>query len=258
MGEPQIDQGSEGEWVTYLQEMLVNYGYDVGEHGVDGKFGPDTEAAVRQYQQNNVDAYGRQLKVDGIVGPKTWSSLTQATEIEGEDPPADGGAGTGSDTGSDSDSGTDDQSGGGEPLFYDEPVSLVSQSTNNTCWAAASAMLLGMSEQDVVDKVGDAGGDGADEPEMTVIADTLGLQMPGGVCMGPDGWHQMLSSRGPIMVGIPGHYIVIAGIDSPDGSVDKTQFHVYDPAGNEFWDTFDNVNNAYEIDASSGANLLTR
>ena len=60
------------------------------------------------------------------------------------------------------------------------------------------------------------------------------------------------------MVGIPRHYIVIGGINSEDGTVETTQFHVFDPARGEFWDTFDNVNNAYEIDASSGANLLTR
>lgn len=252
MGEQQIQRGSEGEWVTYLQELLVQYGYDIGEHGVDGIFGPDTEAAVRLYQENNADAYGRQLVVDGIVGPKTWSSLTRATEIEGEDAPAGGPGGSSSSTG-------DDQSSpAGEPLYYDESVSIVMQTTDNTCWAAACAMLLGISEQEVIDKVGDAGGDGANEPEMNTIASGLGLDMPGGVCMGPDGWHQMLNSRGPIMVGIPFHYIVIAGINSEDGSVETTQFHVFDPARGEFWATFDDVNNAYEIDASAGANLLTR
>jgi hypothetical protein len=240
MGEPQIQNGSDGEWVVYLQELLVQYGYDIGEEGVDGLFGPHTEEAVRQYQQNNVDAYGRQLVVDGIVGPKTWSSLTQATEIDGEDAPA----GAGGD--------------GGASLYYDESVSIVMQTTNNTCWAASCAMLLGSSEQEVIDRVGNAGGDGADEPEMNVISSQLSLQMPGGVCMGPDGWEAMLKSHGPIMVGIPGHYIVIGGINSEDGTTATTQFHVFDPARGEFWDTFDNVNSAYEIDASSGANLLTR
>lgn len=40
-----------------------------GEGRLDGKFGPSTEQAVRQFQ-------GRQgLSVDGIVGPKTWTAL---------------------------------------------------------------------------------------------------------------------------------------------------------------------------------------
>lgn len=246
MGEPELQQGTDNpDWVRYLQQMLQQYGYDLGEHGVDGVFGPDTEAAVRLYQENNADAYGRQLRVDGIVGPKTWSSLQQATEIEGEDRPDDQGGGGGGD------------GSGGQSLYWDESLSIVMQSTDNTCWAASAAMLLGSSEQEVVDRVGNAGGDGADEPEMNVIASQLGLNMPGGQCMGPEGWHQMLESRGPIMVGIPRHYIVIAGISS-EGSTETTQLHVYDPARGEFWMQFDQVNSAYEIDADSGANLLTR
>jgi hypothetical protein len=119
-------------------------------------------------------------------------------------------------------------------------------------------MLLGTSEEDVVSRVGNAGGDGADEPEMNTIVSQLGLIMPGGQCMGPDGWQQMMASRGPIMVGIPGHYIVLAGINSEDGTIGTTQFHVYDPARGEFWMSFDQVNSAYEIDADAGANLVTR
>lgn len=118
-------------------------------------------------------------------------------------------------------------------------------------------MLLDTSEDDVVSRVGDAGGDGADGPEMNTIARELGLNMPGGVCMGPDGWYQMLSNSGPVMVGIPGHYIVITGISS-DTTIEGTQLHVYDPARGEFWAPYADVEHSYEIDANSGANLLTR
>jgi hypothetical protein len=247
--------------------MLVEYGYDVGEHATDGKFGPDTEAAVRLFQENNVDAYGRELAVDGIVGPKTWSCITQADEIEGESPPADEGGGGASGDGQsgtgesqEDQSGTetdDDSDGGGQRYDYDEPVDLVMQQTENTCWAACCAMLLGTTEEGVVSQVGDAGGDGANEPEMNTIASALGLNMPGGRCQGPDGWHDMMTNSGPIMVGIPRHYIVLAGIQS-DGNVGNTSFHVYDPAVGESWMDFNSVNSAYEIDADAGANLLTR
>ncbi len=260
-GEPQLQQGStDSDWIIYLQDYLKQYGYDPGES--DGVFADKTEAAVRLYQENNFDAYGRQLKVDGIVGPKTWSSLTQATEIEGEAAPSDSQSGSGSGSGSSTPGGTSgtDTDGGqqsGESYTYDTTVNLVMQSTTHTCWAASSAMLLDTSEDDVVSRVGDAGGDGADEPEMNRIASELGLNMPGGQCMGPDGWYQMLSNRGPVMVGIPGHYIVITGISS-DSTIEGTQLHVYDPARGEFWAPYADVENAYEIDADSGANLLTR
>jgi peptidoglycan hydrolase-like protein with peptidoglycan-binding domain len=36
---------------------------------VDGKFGPNTEAAVRRFQRNH------DIVPDGIVGPKTWAKL---------------------------------------------------------------------------------------------------------------------------------------------------------------------------------------
>ena len=68
-----------------------------------------------------------------------------------------------------------DDAGGGEAFVVDHPVNLVMQATNNTCWAASCAMLLDQSEQDVIDAVGSAGGDGADEPEMQLFAGTLGL-----------------------------------------------------------------------------------
>jgi peptidoglycan hydrolase-like protein with peptidoglycan-binding domain len=62
-----LNVGSQGKAVADLQEALTDRGYDVG--GADGKFGPRTEAAVREFQQ----AEG--LTPDGVVGPGTWSAL---------------------------------------------------------------------------------------------------------------------------------------------------------------------------------------
>jgi len=56
--------------VAELQALLNAHGASLS---ADGKFGPLTHGAVRQYQS----AYG--LQVDGIVGPKTWGSLLSAT-----------------------------------------------------------------------------------------------------------------------------------------------------------------------------------
>ena len=54
------------EKVTQLQEMLNDSGLEIA---VDGKFGPETQEAVKEYQREN------NLKVDGIVGPETQGSL---------------------------------------------------------------------------------------------------------------------------------------------------------------------------------------
>ena len=53
--------GSTGDAVRYLQSAL-------GLRS-DGKFGPLTEKAVREFQKKNV------LKVDGIVGKATYGRL---------------------------------------------------------------------------------------------------------------------------------------------------------------------------------------
>jgi peptidoglycan hydrolase-like protein with peptidoglycan-binding domain len=42
---------------------------DLDYTGIDGIFGPQTEQAVRSFQQ------GAGLGVDGIVGPRTWAAL---------------------------------------------------------------------------------------------------------------------------------------------------------------------------------------
>jgi peptidoglycan hydrolase-like protein with peptidoglycan-binding domain len=65
--EPTVRLGSRGNPVRRLQKRLTLAGYDTG--GVDGIFGPKTEAAVRVFQQDHG------LAVDGIVGPRTWAEV---------------------------------------------------------------------------------------------------------------------------------------------------------------------------------------
>jgi len=52
-----------------IQARLVELGYDIGPHGVDGKGGRDTKTAIMQFQRDHG------LQVDGIAGPRTQSSL---------------------------------------------------------------------------------------------------------------------------------------------------------------------------------------
>lgn len=66
-GSSMLRQGSSGDRVRDLQEFLNSQGANIA---VDGQFGPQTEAAVRNYQQRNG------LQVDGIVGPQTFGQIS--------------------------------------------------------------------------------------------------------------------------------------------------------------------------------------
>ena len=66
------------ESVKKLQELLNQNGATLD---VDGKFGPQTQQAVKKYQQDN------SLAVDGIVGANTWGALTKAQNAATESTP---------------------------------------------------------------------------------------------------------------------------------------------------------------------------
>jgi N-acetyl-anhydromuramyl-L-alanine amidase AmpD len=64
-------RGSEGPQVAELQRRLKSaYTQYAGNLVVDGRYGPETEAAVREFQRRSSG-----LKVDGIVGPATAAAL---------------------------------------------------------------------------------------------------------------------------------------------------------------------------------------
>jgi peptidoglycan hydrolase-like protein with peptidoglycan-binding domain len=69
----QLKVGAHGDAVKLLQELLKLAGFDPGQ--VDSKFGPKTEAAVKAFQKVHNDFDGHPLKVDGIVGIRTWAAL---------------------------------------------------------------------------------------------------------------------------------------------------------------------------------------
>ena len=69
-GPPVLRVDAVGSAVSQLQSELQTLGYYQGE--IDGGFGEQTEAAVKQFQSD------QQLVVDGIVGPSTWDALSQA------------------------------------------------------------------------------------------------------------------------------------------------------------------------------------
>jgi peptidoglycan hydrolase-like protein with peptidoglycan-binding domain len=63
---PLVGKGDQNHPVKTLQYLLRARGHTVT---VDGIFGPQTDAAVRAFQQQ------KGLAVDGIVGPNTWGAL---------------------------------------------------------------------------------------------------------------------------------------------------------------------------------------
>ena len=62
-----INENSKAPEINILQRMLTLLGYNPGL--IDGKFGPKTEAAVKQFQQDD------RLTVDGIVRADVWAAM---------------------------------------------------------------------------------------------------------------------------------------------------------------------------------------
>jgi peptidoglycan hydrolase-like protein with peptidoglycan-binding domain len=55
--------------VQAAQLLLIARGWRCGPWGADGDFGAATYGAVYRFQQ------GKQLLLDGEIGPETWSAL---------------------------------------------------------------------------------------------------------------------------------------------------------------------------------------
>ena len=65
---PVLKKGSRGDYVLHWQKFLNQNGFYCGKE--DGKFGDNTEKAVKQYQ------ISKGLVPDGIIGKKTWASIS--------------------------------------------------------------------------------------------------------------------------------------------------------------------------------------
>lgn len=67
-----LEKGDSGAAVKTMQTMLIACGYSCGSAGVDGKFGSDTNSALRAFQK------AKGLAVDGKYGPKSKKALETA------------------------------------------------------------------------------------------------------------------------------------------------------------------------------------
>lgn len=64
-----LQRGSKNDDVKKMQERLMALGYSLDKYGADGIFGPETEAALKKFQEE------AGLVVDGIYGPKSHEAL---------------------------------------------------------------------------------------------------------------------------------------------------------------------------------------
>jgi peptidoglycan hydrolase-like protein with peptidoglycan-binding domain len=65
-----LQEGAISPEVQQLQELLQKQGFNPGS--IDGIFGAGTKAAVIAFQKS------KEMYADGIVGDKTWTTLTLA------------------------------------------------------------------------------------------------------------------------------------------------------------------------------------
>lgn len=72
-----VPNGRQGPEVADIQKVLLALGYSLPDHGVDGVRGPETSAAVKQFQQDN------NLLVDGDPGPETVAALNKIIDSNG-------------------------------------------------------------------------------------------------------------------------------------------------------------------------------
>jgi ABC-type bacteriocin/lantibiotic exporter with double-glycine peptidase domain len=140
----------------------------------------------------------------------------------------------------------------------DHGVPHIAQSEEMSCWAASAAMMLSWrygteyTERSVLDHFPDFGTDGADVAECLKLSQELGMTQLPEACRTPEGWEQELTGS-PIMVGIPGHFIVVDGIQK---NGDQWEMHVLDPAGSAYWATYEWVEEQYELDHMYGNDLM--
>lgn len=66
--------GEASDDVRKIQEALQAAGYEMSQFGPDGKYGAETEAAVKAFQE------AKGIVADGIVGPETIAALQEATK----------------------------------------------------------------------------------------------------------------------------------------------------------------------------------
>jgi hypothetical protein len=201
---PVLRRGSQGFFVQEVQGTL--------DIRADGIFGSETDHAVQRFQRS------KGLKVDGIVGPKTWPEIDKQAAVLSKTFADLRRAGT-----------------------VRHLVWLVPQKKEWACWYAAGMMVRFWKRN--LQQMTCAGQPAPSELPQEVVrhqadtgltyADTKGFALRMGlqsasrrnVTLGPGFIHDLLKQHGPLWAGGVQHVVVITGI-SQDGS----QLFINDPA----------------------------
>jgi len=155
-------------------------------------FGPKMDTAVRALQ------HSKRLKVDGIVGPRTWSALGLTVDIS-------------------------------------KPVTLASQPSNNTCYAAAATMVLGPGASMSFDPGPLPAGVAPDDHWARAFAQRFSWRLEYGMTPTPGALEGFLRSGAfwiagnlPFPAG-PSYHAVVVGAIWGDRDADHTMLLIYDP-----------------------------
>jgi len=225
MDSPELREGSEGEWVEYLQGHLRNAGYDAGT--TSGEFDAELTESVRQYQRD----VG--LVDSGIVDADTWARIEGGGEVCVQQ------------------------------MSINQTVDLVAQPTDVTCWAASIAMLTNRSVDEVVEAADMTTTDGYGWGEIQRAVSAHSLNEIGPACGGPDYFAPLLE-RSPLWiveVGAPYHAVVLAGLNG-GGNWDDTAATIYNPwpPGSGAIETkpFAEFAEEYELGAGAMAQIVSR
>jgi GH25 family lysozyme M1 (1,4-beta-N-acetylmuramidase) len=76
---PTLKMGAKGEYVKYMQNLLLLAGEKLPEFGADSDFGQETHDALVSFQKK------QGIASDGVCGPVTWNHLKSDMDDGGED-----------------------------------------------------------------------------------------------------------------------------------------------------------------------------
>lgn len=153
-----IGEGFKGERVRTIQEQLQTDGYDLGAHGVDGMWGPDTQTAYEAYVADGrpaLDLGGPAAEPEAVEDPDAASS-----DADAEMPEVDTGAAARSFARASDPSGDFDPNGAAETLLGLDNAAMAEVRTElETSGRPIGERLTGMEQSDFFGMFSMAGND---------------------------------------------------------------------------------------------------